>query len=147
MNLIPRSRTSDLDSLFDDFFTGFPMMIGKSDLARSLGGIRVDIHENDGRFEVVADLPGVKKKDIAVTLEGDVLSITASKESESEEKKRGKVIRRERSSGTYTRSFSVGPGIKQDDIEANFKDGVLTLIVPKVSKAKSKSDARKITID
>ena len=133
MNLIPKNQVSDFDSLFDDFFTGFPMFVGKSDLAKSLSAMRVDIHEDDSQYEIVADLPGVKKEDIHITLENDVLTISATKESETEEKKKGKVIRRERSSGSYSRSFNVSHGISQDDINASFTDGVLTMTVPKLA--------------
>lgn len=147
MNLIPRSQISDFDSLFDNFFTGFPMMVGKSDVSDSLRGMRVDIHENDSSYEVVADLPGIKKDDISVTLQNDVLTISATKETETEEKKRGKVIRKERSSGSYSRSFSVSHGIKQEDIKAKFEDGVLTLVVPKITAEEEKPGTRTIDID
>jgi HSP20 family protein len=139
MNLIPRNQFSDFDSLFDDFFTGFPMVMGKSDVAKSLAAMRVDIHEDENGYEITAELPGVKKEDISVTLNNDVLTISASKETETEKKKKGKVIRRERSSGTFTRSFTVGDSINQEDIKANFTDGVLTLSIPKMTKAQPES--------
>ena len=147
MNLIPRSQISDFGSLFDDFFTGFPMVIGKPGITENLSGMRVDIHENDTGYEVVADLPGVKKQDISVTLENDVLTISASKETESEERDKGTVIRRERSSGSYSRSFSVSPGVKQENIKANFNNGVLTLVVPKTTAEEAEPNIRKIAID
>jgi HSP20 family protein len=147
MNLIPRNQVSDLDSLFDNFFTGFPMVVGKPGLAENLSGMRVDIHEDDSGYEIVADLPGVKKKDISITLQDDILTISASKETESEEKKKGKVIRRERSSGSYSRSFSVNHGVKQEDINANFQDGVLTMKVPKFTEEEAEPEVRKIKID
>lgn len=146
MQLIPRKKVTDLDSLFDDFFTGFPVMFSKSDLAQSLGGMRVDIHENDKQYEIVADLPGVKKEDITVTLENDVLTVAATKETESEEKKRGKVIRRERSTGSISRSFSVAHGVRQEDIKASFKDGVLALTVPKLGAEELPASVKKIAI-
>ena len=146
MNLIPRNQISDFDSLFDDFFTGFPVVMGKSDVANSLAAMRVDIHEDDNGYEITADLPGVKKEDISVTLKNDILNISASKETESEEKKKGKVIRRERSSGSYSRSFSVHDGIKQEDIKANFNDGVLNLSIPKRTHEEAEPDIQKIEI-
>ncbi|MFM1895470.1 MAG: hypothetical protein RLZZ385_544 [Pseudomonadota bacterium] len=146
MNLIPKNQISNFDSLFDDFFTGFPMVVGKSRLAEGLGGMRVDIHENDKQYEIVADLPGVKKEDIAVTLENNVLTVSASKETESEEKKRGKVIRRERSSGSISRSFSVSSRVKQEDIQASFKDGVLSITVPKLPETAKEASSKRISI-
>lgn len=147
MNLIPRNQLADFDSLFDDFFTGFPMLVGKSDLSRSLGGMRVDIHETDTDFEITADLPGVRKKDISVSLDNGILTITASRESEKEEKKKGRVIRRERTSGTITRSFSVRDGVRQEDIKASFSDGVLSLNIPKIKKSAGEDKPRNISID
>lgn len=144
MSLIPRHQSNDLDTLFDDFFTGFPMVVGKTRLPDAFGGMRVDIHENDTGYEIVADLPGVKKEDISVTLENNVLTVAASKETASEEKKRGKVIRRERSTGSISRSFSVSPKVRQEDIQARFTDGVLTLTVPK--KADEPPASRRIEI-
>jgi len=146
MNLIPRNQISDFDSLFDDFFTGFPVLMGKSDMARSLAGMRVDIHEDENGYEITAELPGVKKEDISVTLKNDILTISASKETESEKKKKGKVIRKERSSGSYTRSFSVHDGIRQEDIKASFTDGVLTLTIPKKGQEEAEPNIHKIDI-
>jgi len=146
MNLIPRNQISNFDSLFDDFFTGFPVLMDKSDIAKSLAAMRVDIHEDENAYEITAELPGVKKEDISVTLKNDVLTIEASKETESEKKKKGKVIRRERSSGTFTRSFSVHDGIRQEDINANFNDGVLTLNIPKRGQEEAEPDIHKIDI-
>ena len=146
MNLIPRNQVSDFDSLFDDFFTGFPVLMGKSDVAKSIAAMRVDIHEDENGYEISADLPGVKKEDISVTLKNDILTISASKESESEKKKKGKVIRRERSSGTFSRSFTVHDGIRQEDIKASFDDGVLTLSIPKKGEENDEPDVRKIDI-
>lgn len=146
MNLLPRKHFDDLDSLFDDFFTEFPVPMGKSDMAKSLAAMRVDIHEDEDGYEITAELPGVKKEDIAVTLKDNVLSVSASKESSSEKKKKGKVIRQERSSGTFTRSFTVDDGVQQDDITASFNDGVLTLSIPKKGEVESAPDAYKIDI-
>lgn len=129
MNLIPRNRVFDFDSLFNDFFDGFqaPTRAGSDAVA----GMRVDVHETDKSYEIKADLPGVKKDDIHVVLENDILTVSASKDTESEKKEKGKVIWRERSSGSISRSFHVAPGTEQKDIKADFKDGVLTLTVPR----------------
>jgi len=146
MNLIPRSQITNLDSLFDDFFTGFPVLMGKSDMARSLAAMRVDIHEDEAGYEITAELPGVKKEDISVTLRNHLLTISASKESTIEKKKKGKIIRQERSSGTFSRSFSVDENINQADIKASFDDGVLTLHIPKKVEEKTEPGAYKIDI-
>jgi len=110
MNLISRNQLPEFDSLFDNLFTGFPMMIGKPGLTENLSWMRVDIHEDVSGYEIIADLPGVKKEDISIILQNEILTISASKATESEVKKKGKVIRHEPSSGNFTRSFPVSHG-------------------------------------
>lgn len=94
-----------------------------------VGEIRTDITDNGDSFSLEADLPGFNKDDIKVDLEDDRLTIKAERHSEKEEKKDG-CIRRERSFGTFTRSFDVS-GIDTANISAAYTDGVLTLTLPK----------------
>ncbi len=131
MNLVPRNQILDFDSLFNDFFHGFHRPTSKSDNSEPAVGMRVDVHETDDEYEIHADLPGVKKGDINIVLENDVLTVSASKKTEAEKKKKGKVVWRERSSGSINRSFTVYPGTTEKDIKANFSDGVLTIAVAK----------------
>ena len=145
MNLVPRNQIFDFDSLFNDFFHGFRLPRRHDGENEPLAGMRVDVHETDDNYEIHADLPGVKKEDIAITLQNDVLTVSASKETESE-KKKGKVIWKERSSGSISRSFNVSPGTTQDDITANFADGVLTLSVPKLKPENADSGGSRIPI-
>ncbi len=137
MNLIPRSSFSEFDSMFDNFF---PTMRYAPKNADSLFVPHVDIAEFEDKYAIKADLPGVKKEDIHVTLLDGVLTLEASHSEESEEKKAGKVIRRERRTGSYARSFTVGKGVTERDIIANYTDGTLTLTVP---KAAEKADVTK----
>ncbi len=146
MSLIPRNQIFDMDSLFNDFFHGYGRPSLREKNSDSLAGMRVDVHETEDAFEIHADLPGVKKEDIDVTLENDVLTVAASKKTETEEKKKGKVIYRERSSGAISRSFSVAPGTTQDDIAANFVDGVLTLSVPKAKSIPEAASSQRIPV-
>ena len=145
MNLIPRNQIFDVDSIFNDFFHGFGRPALRDRQEDSLAGMRVDVHEADDAYEIHADLPGVKKEDIHITLENDVLTVAASKNTESEETKKGKVIYRERSSGMVSRSFNVAPGTTEADINANFADGVLTLSVPK-SAPQPETGSRRIPV-
>lgn len=146
MNLIPRKQFVDFDSFFNDFFQGFssPSLRGKD--GDSLAGMRVDVHETDDSYKIHADLPGVKKDDIEINLHDNVLTVSAKKETEAEEKKKGRVIWRERSSGAISRSFSVSPGTTEEDISANFKDGVLTIEVPRRKAEEAKQARQRIEI-
>lgn len=146
MNLIPRNTVFDFDTLFNDLFHGFGRPPIGTRQPENLAGMRVDIHDADSQYEIHAELPGVKKKDISITLQDGVLSISASKNTESEKKEKGRVIWKERSSGSITRSFTVGRGVTEKDIKANFNDGVLTLEVPKKKDAKELESARQIPI-
>jgi len=139
MNLIPRNQHNDIDSLFDNVFPGFPSLIGKA--------MRVNINEDDHGYEITAELPGFSKEDISVTFRNDTLTITASRETDTSKKKKGKLIRRERSSGTFTRSFTVHEGVKQEDIEASFTEGLLILIIPKRGQHDAETDVLNISIE
>lgn len=150
MNLLPRSQIFDLDSLFDsafnDFFPGYGRLSRTAGSPEALAGMRVDVHESDKAYEIHADLPGVKKEDIEVTLANDVLTVSAKKNTESSKEDNGKVVWRERSSGSISRSFSVSPGTREKDIKASFNDGVLTLTVPKKQADKDAGQRKRIAI-
>jgi HSP20 family protein len=79
-------------------------------------------------------MPGMKKEDIHITLENGVLRLEAETSQEDKEEKDGKVIRQERRYGKYMRSFDLGNNIHEEDINASFEDGVLTLTAPKVAE-------------
>jgi len=99
---------------------------------------RVDIKELQQHYEITAELPGVKKDDVHISLEDGVLSITAEIEREDKEEKEGRVIRQERRYGKYLRSFTLGSNVSDKDITASFADGVLKLNVPKTSEEEPK---------
>jgi HSP20 family protein len=98
----------------------------------------VDIAEDDKEYTIKAELPGVNKEDVKVTVEGGVLSITGERKSEKEEKDK-KYHRIERSYGSFIRSFTLPEGTASDKIGAEFKDGILKLHLPKDEKAKPKA--------
>lgn len=94
--------------------------------------MKTDIHDKDGNYLIEMELPGYAKEDIKADLKDGYLTITASKNETKEEKDaKGNCIRKERYTGTCNRSFYVGEQVTQDDIHAAFKNGVLTLQVPK----------------
>ena len=95
----------------------------------------MDIKENEDHFLVSADLPGVNEKDIEVTLQDGVLLLSGKRELNKQEKtERGYYS--ERSYGSFCRSFTLGDGVEPDKIEAVYKNGVLTVKLPKKSETK-----------
>jgi HSP20 family protein len=128
MNLIPRNFY--LDDFFDSLGT-----------AKS-NDMKCDIYEKDGNYNIEVDIPGFDKKDINIEAEGGYLTITAEKEDENSEENK-KYIRRERSYGKYQRVFYLGE-IDEDNIKAEFKQGMLKVVVPKLEKIETK---KKIQIE
>ncbi|WP_028043231.1 Hsp20/alpha crystallin family protein [Candidatus Stoquefichus massiliensis] len=98
----------------------------------SVDAMRTDIVEKDGQYCMNMELPGYKKEDIQMELKDGYLIINATKNIDNEEKDdEGHVIRRERYSGSCSRNFYVGDGIKQEDIKASFDNGELKITIPK----------------
>jgi len=98
---------------------------------------RADVSEDSESYVIKAELPGVIKNDVKITLHENVLTITGEKKQEKEEKDRN-FHRIERSYGSFERSFSLPNGVKTEKIDAAYKDGVLTVTLPKVEAAKPK---------
>ncbi len=91
-----------------------------------------DITDEGDAYQLKADLPGFNKEDIHVGIEKDTISITAERHSDAEkEEEKGKYIRKERSYGSYKRSFTVGDKVDKTAIKAAYENGVLTLTLPK----------------
>ena len=103
----------------------------------------VDVSETDKAYEITAELPGMDEKNVEVKLANGSLTIKGEKQDEKEEKKKDYHMR-ERSYGSFERSFQVPDGVDADKIEANFKKGVLTVILPKSAEAQKAE--KKITV-
>jgi len=99
-----------------------------------------DIVESDTHYILRADLPGVAEEDLSVTLDGDVLTISGKRGSQSEQRQGG-YVRYERSSGSFRRSVRLPEGVEGDAIEANFDRGVLEVTVPKPERVTPRSIA------
>ena len=97
--------------------------------------MKTDVKEKEGNYILEIDIPGYEKEDIQIELQDGYLTVTASKNEENEEKK-AKYLRRERFSGMCTRSYYVGDAIKEEDIKANFKNGILSIVFPKEPEPK-----------
>lgn len=141
---------SQMDRLFDDFFSGWrtPRMGGMLDLARSpLGDMvspRIEVAETDNAIEVTAELPGLSEKEIDVSLDDGVLTIKGEKRAEKEEKKKNYYLS-ERHYGAFHRAFRLPENADEQDIKARFDKGVLTISVGKKAEP-AKPSGRKIPI-
>jgi HSP20 family protein len=102
--------------------------------------MRLDVSERDNAYVVKADIPGVKKEDINVRIDGNVVQIDAEVKREKETKDDGgKVLRSERYYGTVSRTFSLGQDVDEAKADAKYVDGVLTLELPKKASAAAKT--------
>ena len=99
--------------------------------------IRMDVAENNGEYTVKAEIPGVNKEDIAVSIDGDVVSISAEVKREKEEKEGEKVLRSERYYGSVARSFTLPTAVDMEKANAMYEGGVLTLTLPKTAETKT----------
>ncbi len=124
----------DMDRLYNAFFSGTPT---KLDSGSMVWNPAVDIHENDNEFIVVAEIPGMKKEDVKISLQDNVLTISGEKKREKEEEKKT-YHRIEREYGSFERSFSLPSSVKVDSVKATYKDGLLTITLPKSEEAKPK---------
>jgi len=100
--------------------------------------VKIDISEDDKNYIVRADIPGVKKEDIKVDIDGNRVSISAEVKSFKEEKKNETVIHSERYEGKVFRSFTLDSAVDQEKAQAKYQDGTLELTLPKSSNGKSK---------
>ena len=120
------------DEMFEDPFEMMPVFSHHNPLygkhARAL--MKTDVREKDNAYELDIDLPGFKKEEIRLDLNGDTLTISAKHENTTEEKGDNGYLRRERRYGAFARSFDVS-GIKTEGITASYENGVLTLELPK----------------
>lgn len=91
----------------------------------------VDIKETDTEYQVIAELPGTPRENIEVSVKEDVLSLTVRSEDEKSEESQGRIIRQERYQGTFKRSFKLNDLVDDENIQATYKDGVLSISVPK----------------
>ena len=136
--LMPTIFTRDLfDDMFDPRYYGYQT----NDL------MRTDVKETENGYDVSIDMPGVKKEDVKAELTDGYLTISASVNQDNDEKDaEGRYIRRERYSGSFSRSFYVGEDVTQEDIKARFEDGTLKLSVPKKEQQPQVEEKKYIAI-
>ena len=127
-------------AMVDDFLKGFLVKPVAQDASDTVRRMRIDLTEHNGAYRLLAELPGVKKEDIQVVIDGNQVSISA--EGRQEAAKEGeRLLHSERRFGKWGRAFRLGEEVDETKVEAKFADGVLELTLPK--KAPS---SRQITI-
>lgn len=137
MMMIPKRNNFDLweDIFRDPFFTRNESKVMKT-----------DIIEHEAEYQILVDLPGYEKEDIKIEVENGYLTIHATSKIENEEKKEGNFVRKERYFGDCSRSFYVGEEVEAEEIKASFKNGTLTLAIPKKDEQKEKEEKKYISI-
>ena len=132
------TRFDPLNELVDDLFKGFfvrPVAFeGRGEAPR----MKVDVAEKNGAYLISAELPGVRKEDIQVTIDANQVSLSAEVKREKEVQQDERVLHTERSYGKVTRSFSLPQEVDEAKAEAKFRDGVLELTLPKKAAAARK---------
>ncbi|MCK6628821.1 MAG: Hsp20/alpha crystallin family protein [Anaerolineae bacterium] len=126
----------EMDRLFDDFFgRGFGLTPFEGAIDR-FGAFnpQVDVIENDKEVKITAELPGLSERDVEVSLSNDVLTISGEKKHEKEDKGEN-YYRMERSYGSFQRSIPLPVEVQSDKVDATFKNGVLTVTLPKSPQA------------
>lgn len=145
---------AEMDRLFDRFSSGFPSLSMGRDLfdwdpfrtsggAFSVSAPHVDVSETEKGYEISAELAGMDEKDINVEVKDDVLTLSGEKKEESEKEEKDYHVS-ERRFGSFRRSFRLPSSVNQDKLSADFKKGVLKIVLPKSAESQKKS--RKIDV-
>lgn len=127
----------DVFNDLDDLFKGFERPVRHNYESGALVPA-VDITENDHEYLVKAELPGVRKEDLDLTIHDGMLTINAETTYENKEKENGRIIRQERHYGKFVRSMRLGNEVDVNKVKADYKDGILTLKMPKTEAVKPK---------
>jgi len=138
------TRFNALEDAFENLFRGVPVWLpipetrapASTQFRRDV--IRMDVTENDKQYQVLAELPGVKKEEISITINGNDVAISAEVKHEKDAENSETVLRAERYYGTIQRAFSLGQEVDEASAQAKYNDGVLELILPKKAVAAAK---------
>ena len=140
MNQLRLSNLFDIDPFGDALPSLFRSW--RLEPATQVPKIKIDLTEHDNDYVVKAEIPGVRKEDIDVRVDGRQLTIAAEVKEDKEEKKDGRVLRSEREYGYASRSFTLASAVDDSKADAKYSNGVLELKLPK----KTTPSARKITV-
>jgi len=130
-----------LDEAFDDLLRGFfvrPVAFEGNRAEQHVAPFRVDVSENEQGFTIRAELPGVKKEDINISIDADEVAISAESRNEKEVKDGDRVLRTERYYGKLHRAFQLGQAVDENAASAKYADGVLELMLPKKAATQAK---------
>lgn len=127
----------DMNRIFDDFWQRFDRPFGALNGSWGANALHADIAETDKAIEVSVELPGIDPKEVDVSLSDDILTIKGEKKSEREENKQGYYLS-ERSYGSFHRVIPLPSGVDTEKADASFKNGVLTVSLPKTPEAQSR---------
>ena len=138
MMMIPRRNDFDLigEMFRDPFFTEHETRVMKA-----------DIREKKDKYLIDIDLPGYNKDNVKISVDDGYLTVQATIDSNHEEKENGRFVRRERYTGSCSRSFYVGENVTESEIKAKFKNGTLTIEVPKKEEKKELPEKKYIPIE
>lgn len=130
----------DFDHFFNDFLSNrWPRLLDWNTPNLSPTSFpRVDIIDHEQSIEVQAALPGVKKEDVSVSIHHQTITISTTSKEEKKEEEPGKYFRREISHGQFQRTLALPENIDDEQAKASFKDGILTVTIPKTEKSKNK---------
>ena len=133
------TRLSPLEDTFENLLRGVPMWLPVPETrAPAPTQFRMDVSENDKEYQVLAELPGVKKEEISITINGNEVSVSAEVKHEKDAENSGTVLRTERYFGRLQRAFALAQEVDEATAQAKYTDGVLELTLPKKALAATK---------
>jgi len=130
------TRFNPIDDAFDSLIRGVPVWLPNLERREAAPAqFRMDVSENEREYQVLAEMPGLKKDEISITINGNEVSVSAELKHEKDVKKDDTVLRSERYFGKIQRAFTLGHEVDQANAQAKYTDGVLQLTLPKKTAA------------
>ena len=140
--MVNMTRFDPLENAFENLVRGIPMWMPVPETRASVPmQFRMDVTENDKEYQVLAEVPGVKKEEISITINGNQVALSAEVKHEKDAKNGGTMLRAERYYGKVQRSFALGQEVDEVAAQAKYNDGVLELTLPKKAAAATKKVA------
>src|SRR6476620_7456249 len=137
--MLNSTRYTPLEDAFENVLRGVPVWLPNPETrAPAPTQFRLDVTENDREYRVLAELPGVKKEEISITVSGNQVAVSAEVKHEKDVKNGDTVLRAERYYGKIQRAFALGQEVDEDTAQAKYNDGVLELTLPKRTAAAAK---------